>query len=92
VNTTNNNVIPDLKRSPYTNNAAAWKTVVIDGGLAHLGMISWSHYISPDQAESIRHYVQSQARKALTNPLPPNPRGQPPRSLTPTEAATQGGP
>jgi quinohemoprotein ethanol dehydrogenase len=87
VNTNNNNVIPDLKRSPYMNSAEAWKAVVIDGGLAQAGMISWADYISTDEAETIRNYVQSQARKALANP--PDQNGQPMQSLTPTEAATQ---
>ena len=83
----NNNVVPDLKRSPYLNNAAAWKTVVEDGALKNSGMISWSKYLPQGGAETIRHYVQSEARKALKNPAPTGPA----QSLTPTEAATQGG-
>ncbi len=89
VSANNNNVVPDLKRSPYMNNADAWKTVVIDGALTNTGMISWSKYLTQAQAETIRHFVQSQARKALAAPARPAgpPGGQ---SLTPTEAATQG--
>ncbi len=86
----NNNVVPDLRRSAYMNNAAAWKSVVVDGGLMHAGMISWNRFLPPDGAELIRHYVQSEARQALAAPL--QPAGPPVRSLTPTEAATRGGP
>ncbi len=84
--TRNNNVIPVLKRSGDTNNAAAWNSVVVDGGLMHSGMISGSRFLPPDGAETIRNYVQSEARKALAAPA--QPAGPPARSLTPTEAAT----
>ncbi len=89
VNARNNNVVPDLRRSPYMNNAAAWKNVVEEGGLNHAGMISWSRLLPPGGAEEIRHFVQNEARKALAEPR--RPARPPVQSLTPTDAATRGG-
>jgi quinohemoprotein ethanol dehydrogenase len=86
ITTRNNGVIPDLKRSAFLNSAAAWKTVVEDGALKQLGMIGWSHLLPPGGAENIRHFVQNEARKALT--APPTPSGP---ALSPTEAAIQQG-
>ncbi len=71
INTRTNNVVPDLKRSGFTQNADAWKTVVIDGGLKHFGMISWRRFLPPDGAETIRNYIQSEARNALAKPTQP---------------------
>jgi quinohemoprotein ethanol dehydrogenase len=56
------NVIPDLRRSPMLTDANAWRTVVIDGVLADRGMVSWSKYLSPADAEAVRAYVGEQAR------------------------------
>jgi quinohemoprotein ethanol dehydrogenase len=56
------NVVPDLRRSGVLADAASWKTVVIDGVLAERGMISFKDQLSADQVESIRAYVQKQAR------------------------------
>jgi mono/diheme cytochrome c family protein len=88
ISTRNNGVVPDLKRSPYLNGAAAWKAVVEDGLLKDRGMISWKHRLPPGGSETIRHYVQSEARKALAAPPAPESTGP---ALTPTEAAVQQG-
>jgi quinohemoprotein ethanol dehydrogenase len=56
------NVIPDLRRSPMLTDAASWRTVVIDGALTERGMVSWSKYLSPADAEAIRAYVGETAR------------------------------
>jgi mono/diheme cytochrome c family protein len=55
-------VLPDLKRSGALNDPSVWKQIVIDGALKDSGMVSFSQYLSPAEAESIRLYVQHQAR------------------------------
>jgi quinohemoprotein ethanol dehydrogenase len=55
-------VLPDLKRSGALNDPSVWKQIVIDGVLKDSGMVSFSQYLSPAEAESIRLYVQHQAR------------------------------
>jgi quinohemoprotein ethanol dehydrogenase len=56
------NIIPDLRRSVALSNAALCKNIVIDGALEPNGMIGWSQYLSPEEAETIRAYVATQAR------------------------------
>ena len=56
------NVIPDLRRSPMLTDPQAWRTVVLDGALTDRGMVSWSKYLSPDDAEAVRAYIGEQAR------------------------------
>ena len=59
------NVIPDLRRSPMLNDKDAWHTVVIGGALTDRGMVSWSKYITAEEAEAIRAYVGVHARALL---------------------------
>ncbi len=56
------NIIPDLRRSAALSSAALWKSIVIDGALEPNGMIGWSQFLSPEEAETIRAYVATQAR------------------------------
>lgn len=91
IDTRNNGVVPDLKRSPYLNAAEAWKLVVEDGLLKDRGMIGWAHRLPPGGAEAIRHYVQNEARKAVAAPPPSAEPEQQGGALTPTEAAVQQG-
>jgi mono/diheme cytochrome c family protein len=56
------NIIPDLRRSVALTSAALWKSIVIDGALEPNGMISWSQFLTPEEAETIRAYVAAQAR------------------------------
>jgi quinohemoprotein ethanol dehydrogenase len=56
------NVIPDLRRSPMLTDAPSWRAVVLEGALTDRGMVSWSKYLSPDDAEAVRAYVGEQAR------------------------------
>lgn len=58
-------VVPDLRRSSVIADSAAFRAVVIDGALSDAGMISFKGKITPAEAESIRLYVQSQARQQL---------------------------
>ena len=54
-------VLPDLRWSPISGSAEAWKDVVIDGALAPTGMVSFSDELSEADAEAIRAYVVTQA-------------------------------
>jgi quinohemoprotein ethanol dehydrogenase len=56
------NIIPDLRRSAALSNPALWKNIVIDGALEANGMIGWSQFLLPEEAETIRAYVAAQAR------------------------------
>jgi quinohemoprotein ethanol dehydrogenase len=56
------NIIPDLRRSVALTSAALWKNIVIDGALEPNGMVGWSQFLSPEEAETIRAYVGAQAR------------------------------
>lgn len=58
------NVTPDLRRSGVAGDKTTWRSVVIDGILAERGMVSFKNALSPADAESIRLYVQEQARAA----------------------------
>jgi hypothetical protein len=55
------NVLPDLRRSPKLQDAAAWRKVVVEGETAALGMPRFDRYIDPAAAELIRGYVARQA-------------------------------
>ena len=57
-------VLPDLRHSAYATNAAAWRSVVIEGALAELGMISFAPIFSDEDAEAIRAFVAHQANLA----------------------------
>jgi alcohol dehydrogenase (cytochrome c)/quinohemoprotein ethanol dehydrogenase len=54
-------VLPDLRHSAYAADAAAWRSVVIEGALSNLGMISFAPIFSEEDAEAIRAFVVHQA-------------------------------
>ena len=56
------NIIPDLRRSAALSSAALWRSIVVDGALEPNGMIGWSQFLTPEDAETIRAYVAAQAR------------------------------
>jgi quinohemoprotein ethanol dehydrogenase len=56
-------VLPDLRRSAFLSQRQAWRSVVLGGALTNRGMVSFSRYIDQDDAEAIRAYVSSEARK-----------------------------
>ena len=41
----------------------AWQSVVLGGALADRGMISFAKYLTPKDAENIRAFVLSEAKK-----------------------------
>ncbi len=55
--------IPDLRHSQVTRDKDVWKGVVIDGDRKEQGMVSFSDYLSPKEAEQIRQYVLSVANE-----------------------------
>jgi quinohemoprotein ethanol dehydrogenase len=55
-------VNPDLRRSMMLGNAAAWRKVVIEGALADNGMASFRGYLTVDEAEAVRGFVNGLAR------------------------------
>ena len=57
-------VLPDLRWSMITGNKDAWKGAVLDGNLSANGMVSFSEYLTADEAEAIRAYVLTQAHNA----------------------------
>jgi quinohemoprotein ethanol dehydrogenase len=56
-------VVPDLRRSLVLRDKGAFLSVV-HGGRAELGMPDFSKWIKPDEAEAIRAYLATQAKKA----------------------------
>jgi PQQ-dependent dehydrogenase (methanol/ethanol family) len=64
-------VTPDLRwSSPRTHEM--WQDIVMGGALQARGMVSFSAYINPEQAEAIRQYVLSEANRLYreTHPEP----------------------
>ncbi|WP_199553580.1 PQQ-dependent dehydrogenase, methanol/ethanol family [Sandaracinobacteroides hominis] len=57
-------VLPDLRWSPVSTDADAWKDVVIDGSRSMNGMVSFKAQLSPEDAEAIRAYVVRQSHNA----------------------------
>ncbi|MGA0605115.1 PQQ-dependent dehydrogenase, methanol/ethanol family [Phenylobacterium sp. VNQ135] len=56
--------IPDLRYSTTLNSFALWNAVVTDGSRAAQGMASFRDILAPGEAETIWHYVISEANKA----------------------------
>ena len=54
-------VLPDLRWSAYTANETLWNSVLMDGALNGIGMVSFADVLSPDDAEAIRAYILAQA-------------------------------
>ncbi len=64
ISTQGNGITPDLRYSPLSGTAAAFKAVVMDGVMAATGMASFSAVLSADETEDIRHYVVQQNQSA----------------------------
>jgi len=54
-------VLPDLRHSALAGDAAAWRSVVMEGALQEQGMVSFAPVFSDDDAEAIRAFVVRQA-------------------------------
>ena len=57
-------VLPDLRHSAFAGDAAAWRSVVMEGELQERGMVSFAEILSDDDAEAIRAFVARQANLA----------------------------
>jgi quinohemoprotein ethanol dehydrogenase len=57
-------ITPDLRWSPITTDAAAWKSVVLDGVRKDRGMVSFAPVIDAQQAEQIRAYVTMRSNQS----------------------------
>jgi quinohemoprotein ethanol dehydrogenase len=86
-------VLPDLRFVGSLQNAASWKSVVIDGALTKAGMVSFGRVFDAPGAESIRAYVTGRAHDALEPPpaAAAAPAANAPTPAPDTKAATQSG-
>jgi len=57
-------VLPDLRHSAFAGDAAAWRSVVMEGELQERGMVSFAEILSDDDAEAIRAFVARQTNLA----------------------------
>lgn len=55
-------VLPDLRRSPALDDKETWNAILMQGLLEDRGMVNFSQWLKPEEAEAIRAYVGSQAR------------------------------
>jgi quinohemoprotein ethanol dehydrogenase len=55
-------VLPDLRRSLALADESMWNAIVLKGALEARGMINFSLWIKPDEADAIRAFVAKQAR------------------------------
>jgi quinohemoprotein ethanol dehydrogenase len=62
VATFSSGVLPDLKRSGAISDPDVWQQIVMGGALKDNGMVGFSAYLTAAEAESIRLYIQQQAR------------------------------
>lgn len=60
-------VLPDLRRSGALADRDMWKQIVIDGILTQNGMVGFSQWLKPQDAEAIRAYVAAEARLLQAN-------------------------
>lgn len=58
-----NRVLPDLRYSGAIGSAETFRQVVIDGVLKDRGMASFARYLSAQDAENVRGYISSEARR-----------------------------
>ncbi|HET7811432.1 MAG TPA: PQQ-dependent dehydrogenase, methanol/ethanol family [Steroidobacteraceae bacterium] len=76
-------VLPDLRLSPVTRDAAAWDRIVRGGERGSRGMVSFAAEVSADDSEKVRAYVIHRANEVYkiehsAPPAPPAPVPSPP--------------
>ena len=64
----------DLRRSAMIKSPEAFRSVVIDGALKGLGMVSFADIYGPRDAEDIRAYLINEARKVERRQKPAQPK------------------
>jgi PQQ-dependent dehydrogenase (methanol/ethanol family) len=60
-------VIPDLRLSPVTRDAAAWERIVRGGERSPRGMVSFAAEVSAEDSEKVRAYVIHRAHEVWNN-------------------------
>ncbi|MBY0393485.1 MAG: PQQ-dependent dehydrogenase, methanol/ethanol family [Novosphingobium sp.] len=60
-------VLPDLRWSPVSADAEAWRSVVLGGVLSQNGMVSFKSVLTEQDAEAIRAYVVAEAHNGTRN-------------------------
>ena len=60
--TYSNGVLPDLRRSQIAADKDAYHSVVMEGAIEARGMVNFSKWLSPEDADAIRGYIGSQAK------------------------------
>jgi quinohemoprotein ethanol dehydrogenase len=61
-------LFPDLKYAAALNSSALFNAIVIDGALQNNGMVSFSEFLTTDDADAVRAYVVSLSNDAKDNP------------------------
>lgn len=56
-------IVPDLRRSSALSNTPLWRSIIIDGSLERLGMVSFRQYLSDTDVESVRAYINDRAQR-----------------------------
>jgi mono/diheme cytochrome c family protein len=60
-------VVPDLRRSAVIADKAMWDKIVLGGALKARGMVSFSKWLTPENAEAVRGYVAERAQHLATS-------------------------
>jgi quinohemoprotein ethanol dehydrogenase len=55
-------IVPDLRRSRALSDRTLWHAIVMDGVLQNAGMVGFKNYLSPDDAEAVRAYLNDRTR------------------------------
>ncbi len=69
--------LPDLKRSAAVRDANVFKAVVLEGARAPNGMVSFAKHLSEQDAENVRAFIVSEAKRAAfphAQESPPTPQ------------------
>jgi quinohemoprotein ethanol dehydrogenase len=76
-------LFPDLKFAAALNSSALFNAIVIDGALQNNGMVSFSEFLSTDDADAVRAYVVSLSN--IAKDAPPRPGFAPAPAPEPEE-------
>jgi alcohol dehydrogenase (cytochrome c)/quinohemoprotein ethanol dehydrogenase len=64
---------PDLTRTPLLHTQEGFDQVVLQGGRAAKGMVSFATSLKPEDSAAIRAYIVSRAQEMKKHPPPPSP-------------------
>jgi quinohemoprotein ethanol dehydrogenase len=63
-------ILPDLRRSAAITDKSTFRSIVIDGALSTQGMVSFRDKLTDDDAQAVRMYLQSRARRLAQEERP----------------------